>query len=179
VTSTLAALVKHSAFFESGGATAIFASMPDIVAVATCAAAGVGATVAVSVGGKLDPVHGTALVLTGIIETLRDGDSVAGRQVVLRCGGVRVILTENRKPFHKRGDFLFLGLDPLDHHVTVVKIGYLEPELKAMASQHLLVLSPGAVQPLLSSIDYQHLARPIYPLDPDFDWHPQARVFGG
>ncbi|MFO1530156.1 MAG: hypothetical protein U1F77_10630 [Kiritimatiellia bacterium] len=35
----------------------------------------------------------------------------------------------------------------MDHEVTVVKIGYLEPELAAMARRHLLVLSPGGVPP--------------------------------
>ena len=95
----------------------------------------------------------------------------------MRSGGVNIILTERRKPFHKRADFLSLGLDPLEHDVTVVKIGYLEPELKAMAARHFLVLSPGAVQPDLESITYQNLTRPIHPLDRGFSWVPQARVF--
>lgn len=179
VPSTLAALTRNPAFSGSGGATAVFASMPSPSAVAACASAGVGNEVTVRVGGVLDPVHGEPLDLTGIVNTVRDGDPVAGRQAVLRCGGVRVVLTENRKPFHKRGDFLFLGLDPLEHHVTVVKIGYLEPELKAMARRHYLVLSPGAVQPLLTAIDYRHLVRPMFPLDDGFEWSPQARIFGG
>jgi microcystin degradation protein MlrC len=174
VPATLAALITHPAL--SDRATAIFASMPDSAAIAICADAEPGDQVNLSLGGKLDPIHGTPLELTAVLVSMTDGDPIAGRQAVVRCGGTHVILTERRKPFHKRQDFLALGLDPLKHTLTVVKIGYLEPELKAMAAHHLLVLSPGAVQPLLTSIDYQKLERPIHPLDTNFAWKPDARV---
>lgn len=175
VPHTLAALVAHPAFRSDK--TAIFASMPDAVAIEICASANIGSEVKLSLGGKLDPVHGTPLDLTGVLLRVTDNDPVAGRQAVVKCGGVHVIITERRKPFHKRADFLALGLDPLEHTVTVVKIGYLEPELKAMAAHHMLVLSPGAVRPLLTDIDYRSLVRPVFPLDQDFDWIPEARVF--
>lgn len=176
VPATLAALIAHPAF-SGDGATAIFASICDAEAVEICSAAGIGAEVILNLGGKLDKVHGTPLGLTATVISLADGDPAAGRQVVVKSGGVRVIVTERRKPFHLRRDFLALGLDPLEHTITVVKIGYLEPELKAMASHHLLVLSPGAVPPLLTSIDYQNLRRPMFPLEVDFEWVPEARVF--
>lgn len=176
VPATLAALISHPAFVRRT-ANAIFASIPDAAAVAICHQAGVGAEVILSLGGKLDPVHGQPLGLAGTVVNLVDDDPVAGLQAVVKAGGVHVIVTERRKPFHKRQDFLSLGLEPLDHEMTVVKIGYLEPELKAMARHHFLVLSPGAVQPLLTSIPYQHLSRPLFPLDEDFPWEPVAEVF--
>ncbi|GAA5128681.1 M81 family metallopeptidase [Luteolibacter yonseiensis] len=175
VPATLSALVAHPAFHN--GATAIFASMPDADAVSICAGAGTGDLLNLTLGGKLDPIHGKPLEVTARLVSMTEGDPVAGRQAVVRCGGIHIILTELRKPFHKRQDFLTMGLDPLEHTITIVKIGYLEPELKAMAAGHLLVLSPGAVQPLLTSIDYKNLKRPIYPLDRDFEWQPDARVF--
>ena len=177
VTATLAALLAHPAFSGEGNATAIFASIPDATAIELCASEKIGNSVTLSLGGKLDPVHGSALEITGILLNLTDNDPVAGRQAVIKVGGIHVIVTERRKPFHLRKDFLALGLDPLEHTVTVVKIGYLEPELKAMASHHLLVLSPGAVQPLLTSLDYRSLERPVFPLDAEFEWIPAARVF--
>ncbi len=175
VPHTLAALVRHPAFLAEN--TAIFASIPDADAIGICASAAIGSEVKLNLGGKLDPIHGKPLDLTGTLLRRVDGDPVAGRQAVVKCGGVHVIVTERRKPFHKRADFLALGLDPLEHTVTVVKIGYLEPELKAMAAHHLLVLSPGAVRPLLTDIDYRSLIRPVFPLDADFEWTPVARVF--
>ena len=94
---------------------------------AICATAEIGSEVRLSLGGKLDPVHGRPLELTAHLSAFIEGDPVAGRQAVLAVGGVRIILTERRKPFHLRKDFLAVGLDPLDHTITVVKIGYLEP----------------------------------------------------
>lgn len=175
VPHTLAALIRHPAFLSDK--TAIFASMPDAAAIEICASSAIGSEVKISLGGKLDPIHGKPLDLTGILLRLIENDPVAGCQAVVKCGDVHVIVTERRKPFHKRSDFLALGLDPLEHTVTVVKIGYLEPELKAMAAHHMLVLSPGAVQPLLTDIDYRSLVRPVFPLDADFEWSPEARVF--
>jgi len=96
---------------------------------------------------------------------------------VIRVGGVRVIVTERRRPYHLRQDYLRLGLDPLEHDLCVVKIGYLEPELAAMARAHFLLLTPGAVPPVLTGIPYQHLRRPIHPLDRNFIWQPEAEIF--
>ncbi len=177
VPHTLQALIEHPAFDGHGPATAIFASIPDPAAIQICLTAGIGATVYLHLGGKLDPIHGHELAITGRVLTLSNHDPIAGWQAVVKVGGVHIIVTENRKPFHKRQDFLSLDLDPLLHTVTVVKIGYLEPELKAMARHHFLVLSPGAVPPLISSVPYQNVIRPLFPLDQGFEWQPSARLF--
>lgn len=177
VPHTLQALIGHPAFDGHGPATAIFASIPDPAAIQICLTAGIGATVSLRLGGKLDPIHGRELPLTGRVLTLSNHDPLAGWQAVVKVGSVNVIITEHRKPFHKRQDFLSLDLDPLLHTVTVVKIGYLEPELKAMARHHFLVLSPGAVPPLISSVPYQNVIRPLFPLDDGFEWQPSARLF--
>lgn len=177
VPHTLQALIEHPAFDGKGAASAIFASIPDSTAIEACLTAGIGATVSLSLGGKLDPIHGRELTVRGQVVTLSDHDPVAGWQAVVKSGGVHVIVTERRKPFHKRQDFLSIDLDPLHHTVTVVKIGYLEPELKAMARHHFLVLSPGAVPPKIDAIPYQQVSRPLFPLDDSFEWQPAAGLF--
>lgn len=178
VPAVLAAMLAHPGYNPPGGPVAIFASIPDAAAVAACTAAGIGQQVTVQLGGKLDPLHGSPLAITGTVEACADGaGNAGGRRVVVRAGGIRVIITEHRHPFHRREDFLRLGVDPLDHAVTVVKIGYLEPELKAMASHHFLALSPGAVPPRLQADAYHKLVRPIFPFDPVDDWAPAASVF--
>lgn len=177
VTATLSVLLADERFAEGSDHTAIFASIPDAEAIAVCRSTGIDGEVTLCIGGKLDPIHGSPLEIHGIVRVIDPADPVGGTVAVVKCGNVNVILTEKRKPFHKRQDFLSVGLDPLEHTVTVVKIGYLEPELKAMASHHLLVLSPGAVQPLITAIDYRELSRPIYPLDDEFTWTPAPRVF--
>lgn len=173
VTAALRGLLEHPDLRE-GKATAIFASMPDAPAIAVLRETSPGTTVTLDLGGKLDPVHGNALTVTGEFVSLHES---ANTEAVIRVGGVRVIVTEKRRPYHMREDYLRLGLDPLEHDLCVVKIGYLEPELAAMARAHFLLLTPGAVPPVLTGIPYQNLRRPIHPLDRNFIWQPEAELF--
>ena len=165
--------------FARGHLSAIYASIPAPKAVITCFAAGVEREVEVSLGGRLDPVHARPLSVRGAVETLFPDDPVGGHIAVLRSGGVRIIITTRRKPYHYRKDFTDLGLDPTAHKVTAVKIGYLEPELRQMASHALLALTPGAVNQDIPALTYHRVVRPIFPLDPEVenaDLRP--RLFG-
>jgi microcystin degradation protein MlrC len=164
----------------AGTRTAIYASVPDPAAVAACAAAGVGGAVAVELGGKLDPVHAAPLPLRGAVRSLHDGDPVGGRIAVLDIGGVSIIVTSRRKPYHHLRDFTALGLDPATSDIVAVKIGYLEPELRQLARSALLALTPGGVDQDIPRLPYHRVGRPVYPLDPEmpapaFD----AQIFGG
>jgi len=143
---------------------AVYASIPDAAAMDVIRAAGVGQTVTLSLGGKLDPVNGQPLTVTGQVLTLLEGDNP---QAVVKVDGVRVIVTQRRKPFHYEADFQAVGIEPTQHALVVVKIGYLVPDLKRMARTALLALSPGAVNQDIVRLPYQRLTRPIYPLDPD------------
>lgn len=172
VTDTLARLLRANAALAEKK-HAIFASIPDRWACEIMHAAGVGAEVKVALGGKLDPVHGEILPVVGEVRALIAGDDA---QAVLRVAGVDVIVSARRRPYHRREDFLALGLDPCKADLTVVKIGYLEPELKAMARRHLLLLSPGGVRADFWHLPYEHRKRPLYPFEKDFPWQPQASV---
>jgi microcystin degradation protein MlrC len=159
-------LLVHPAF-AGGARSAIYASIPDAAAVAACRTAGVGREVAVALGGKLDPVHAQPLPVRGRVASLHSGDPVGGDIAVLQAGGVQIIITSRRKPYHHRRDFTDLGLDPDTQQVVAVKIGYLEPELRQLAHEALLALTPGAVNQDIPSLPYQRVPRPMYPLDPD------------
>lgn len=162
-----------------GAISAIYASVPDPAAVATCFATGVNHAVEVSIGGKLDSVHAEPLPVVGTIKTLFPNDPVGGNIAVLRVGGVHVILTSRRKPYHFINDFTNLDLDLAEHKITAVKIGYLEPELRHAARHALLALTPGAVNQDIAALHYERVVRPIYPLDPDFDAPDlRAQLFG-
>ena len=154
--------------------SAVYASIPDPVAVEQCHQAGVGAQVTLSVGGKLDTVYGEPLTITGEVLTLRtlpwkDTD-VPNRQAVVAIAGVKVILTERRTPFHYLHQFEQLGIDALAHKLVVIKIGYLVPDLKRTAPRALLALSPGAVNQAITELPFRRIGRPMYPLDPDMTW---------
>ena len=146
-------------------ATAIWASVVAPEAVARCVRAGEGATVDLEVGGALGSPG--ALTMHGTVRRVVRSDPVAGDVAVVACGGVRAILTERRKPFHLIRDFTALGLDPAEHDLTVVKIGYLVPDLFAAAKGWLLALTPGGVDQHITRLGHARLDRPIYPLDPD------------
>ena len=153
----------------------VYASIPDAQAVERCIAAGPGAEVSLEIGGKMDRVNSSPLAITGTVETISTHDDNA--QVVLKSGGIRIILTSKRTPFHHRRQFLKLNIKPEDHRIVVVKIGYLVPELKAMARAACLALSPGAVNQDIASLPYRRIRRPCYPFDLDMDWTPLAQLF--
>lgn len=162
VADTLARLLARPELV-SGAATAIWASVVDPDAVAVCSRIGVGGPVSMSVGGSLGwpapPVQ-----VSGVVSCLVD-DPVGGLIAVVSCGGVSVVVTSRRKPFHHLADFAALGLDPASVDVTVVKIGYLVPDLFEAARGWVLALSPGGVDQDIVRLGHRAIERPMYPLD--------------
>jgi microcystin degradation protein MlrC len=163
---------------SSGQRTAIVAAVPNAEAVATAKQAGKGAEVTVTIGGVNDPVNGFPLDITGSVHSIYENDPVGGDIVVIRSGGVHVIVPTRRKPYHHIVEFENVDLKPKDHDITVVKIGYLEPQLKEAASAAFLALTPGAVNQDIAGLPFERLQRPIFPLDQEMD-EPDlsARVF--
>jgi microcystin degradation protein MlrC len=162
----------------SGERTAIVAAVPNADAVELAKAAGVGRQVSVSIGGINDPVNGSSFGLTGEVHAIYENDPTGGDIVVIRSGGVHVIIPTRRKPYHHIHEFENVKLHPKDHDITVVKIGYLEPELKEVASAAFLALTPGAVNQDIVSLPFKRVQRPVFPLDPEMpDPDISARVF--
>ncbi|MFI8525617.1 M81 family metallopeptidase [Promicromonospora sukumoe] len=182
VTWTLARLLAEPAFTAApadGGRTAIYASLPDAEAARAVAAAfaagGAGAAVDVEAGARVDDGPHGPVRLTGVVEHVSEGDPDAGIVAVVRVGGLRVILTERRKPYHLERDFTVLGLDPRGTDVVVVKIGYLEPELYDMAADWMLMLTPGGVDQDLLRLGHHRLTVPTHPFHA-FDAEPKLRA---
>jgi microcystin degradation protein MlrC len=160
---------------------AVFASIMDEESVEICEKAGVGAKVSVSLGGKLDKVHGRPLNVQGVVMTVTSAPwSVNGsskeakinKLAVLQVDGIKVVVTKYRTPFHYISDFQQVGIEPNEHMIVVVKIGYLEPELKQAAAQAFLALSPGAVNQNIKSLDFKRISRPMFPFNIDMEWSP-------
>jgi microcystin degradation protein MlrC len=179
-----------SRLLERGVPDAVLAGIPDAEAARVCFEAGRGTTVRLSLGGKMDRLHGEPVELTATVEHLYcppdSEDGIGGLSMpdhgwspfdaaamaTVRAGGVRVIITDIRKAFATLQDFQRAGIDPLEHKIVVVKLGYLMPELRDTALREILVLSPGYADMELTRLPYEHVTRPIYPLDLDFEWHP-------
>jgi len=162
VSWTLGRLLER-ADLDDASRTVLAASVFDPEAVSTAQAAGIGGTVTVHVGGRVDPGPRGPVEVTGEVFSITDGDPVAGTQVVVRRGAVHAIVTERRKPFHSLDDFRMLGLDPESADIVIVKIGYLEPELYDLAAGWTLALTPGGVDQDLLRLGHSRLRPGTYP----------------
>jgi microcystin degradation protein MlrC len=150
---------------------------PDEVKV--CAAAGIGAKVALLVGGKVDHKHGEPVQVTGRVRVLHDGTYLEpevrhggkpinhmGTTAFLEMPGRNLlVLNSLRHPPFSLGQLTCLGIQPQRQRVLVVKaaIAY-KAAYAPIAGTIIPVDTPGltAVNPL--RFDYRHIRRPLYPL---------------
>ncbi|MCX6050387.1 MAG: M81 family metallopeptidase [Chloroflexi bacterium] len=160
----LASLLTHNV------PSAVVAGLTDATAVVACVQAGVGATLALRLGGKLDTAHGQPLPVHGKVISLFDGGREQDRQVVFQVANVKVILTERRSAFTQVSDFTQVGIDPLAHKIVVVKLGYLFPDLLRIAPLAYMALTPGAAAQDLARLPYRRIQRPMYPMDSEMAW---------
>jgi microcystin degradation protein MlrC len=149
---------------------AVVAGLADAPAVADCARAGLGGQISTTVGGTLDPRNSSPLPVAGVVVHLDPPEQPT--LAVLRIGGVDLVLTADRRSFTTRADLARAGIDAGTHKLIVVKLGYLFPELRELASHSFMLLSPGCTDLRLNALPYQRVRRPIVPLDEAVDWHP-------
>jgi microcystin degradation protein MlrC len=151
----------------------VFAGIADKAATEAAYAAGVSGLIDVSIGATLDisskPVYAEAEVVF-LLET----DEARLREAVVRIGGIELVLTARRRPFHNIPDFTRLGLDPRTARIVVVKSGYLSPDLGPIANPSLMALSPGVVDQFVERLERKHKSVPQYPFDTGFAFDPQA-----
>lgn len=164
VTWTLGELLARTELTD-GTRTTLVASVFDSGAVGAAVEAGVGATITLTAGARVDDRPRGPLRITGRVFSITHGDPAAGTQVVIAVGGLHAIITQRRKPFHHLEDFRMLGLDPESADIVVVKIGYLEPELYDLAAGWTLALTPGGVDQDLLRLGHHDLAAGVYPFD--------------
>jgi len=163
-----------AALIEQGAKGAIFAGIADKAATDAAYAAGVGARIKLHIGASLDPasrpVEAEAEVI-GLLET----DEARLREAVVRIGGIDLVLTARRRPFHNIADFTRLGLDPAAAKIVAVKSGYLSPELGPLANPGIMALSPGVVDQFVERTERRHTPRPTFPFDRDFAFTPTVK----
>jgi microcystin degradation protein MlrC len=146
---------------------AVFASLVDPAAVAEIAGLRIGSPVSVAAGGRIDGRDPGPVRLDGILEAVAD-DPDGGRCVSVRVGGLSVFLTSRRMQYRLLSSYRNLGVDVSEADIVTVKIGYLEPELFEAAGDWQMALTPGGVDQHLARLPYEHVVRPVFPLDRDF-----------
>jgi microcystin degradation protein MlrC len=153
----------------------VFAGIADRAATDAAYAAGVGKMIDVTIGGSLD-ASSRKVTTQARVQFLLPADDTYLREAVLRIGGIDLVVTARRRPFHNIVDFARLGLDPKAAKIVAVKSGYLSPELAPIASPSLMALSPGVVDQFVERLPRTRKAHPTYPFDKDFEWSPKAIV---
>lgn len=167
-TQLLKALLKHKVKH------ALVAGIVDADALEQCKTAGLGKTVSLSLGGKVDTVFGKPLEIKGkvlfispnsILKTPR-GDAI------IETEGVKTVILNSRRSFTEVKDFTEAGLKPLDFSIVVVKLGYLYPQLRDVAPVHLMALTTGFCNLDMRTLPFKNIHRPSYPLDKEMVWKP-------
>ena len=160
---------------------AVLAGIPDPDAADACFRSGVGRAVTIHLGGKMDSVHGGPVALTGTVDHLYrppEGSPDASLATV-RADGIHVLISDRRYVYHSPDDFRKAGVDPLQHKMVVVKLGYLMAPLREIAPREILALTPGYADMEFTRLPFTFVTRPIFPLDPDVRWHPVISNVGG
>jgi len=156
-----------------------FYAIHDPEAAREAAAAGVGATVTLTVGGKTDPsIGGAPLTLLGYVATITDGKFKAygpmgggvtrnyGLSVVFRVGGIDIVLISNNGQATDLGQLTSLGIDPTRKSTVVVKsMQHFRAAFEPIARQVLEVDTGALCTKDFKNRPYQHIRRPIWPLD--------------
>ena len=162
----------------------------DAPAVARAIAAGVGADVATTVGGSLDPRYSRPVPIKGRVRLLSDGRFVSsdrksagvafqmGRAAVIEVGSISVLATERPAFTFDPAFYRSVGLEPREAKIVVVKSplqfrdGYGE-----IARACWVVDTPGPSTARLDRLDWRHRSQPLFPFDDDFE--PEIRAVIG
>lgn len=78
---------------------------------------------------------------------------------------IDVIITDHRQSYAHDVQFEHAGINWLTYDVTVVKQGYIFPELKDKAEFYVMSLTDGATLQDTASIPFKRIMRPMFPVD--------------
>ena len=79
--------------------------------------------------------------------------------------GVDIVVASSEKTFSGKTIFEQAGVDWNDYDITVVKQGYIFPELKEAAAFYVMSLTDGATPQNTAAIPFKRIMRPMYPVD--------------
>jgi microcystin degradation protein MlrC len=133
--------------------------------------AGIGATIDCMLGAKYDkekssPVH----IKAKVISIVKDWNG-AGKSdlVLLLISGLYVVVTSGHVGCYDPDMMRVLGIEAEKVPLIIVKLGYLEPEIRAIAKRSMMALTRGSSDEIFSRLPYKKIKRPVYPLDGDFN----------
>jgi microcystin degradation protein MlrC len=175
-------VLKHLVSAPLTEPAAIFLVDPE--AALQLSRAGVGASVTLPIGGKLDPRYSQPVQVSGRVRLISDGrwtprargyntgiETSMGTSVIFEIGQVRVLIAERAAMTVDPELFRSHGIDPAYMKIVVVKSpnGF-RAAYEPIAKRIFIVDTPGASTAKLETLPWQRIARPIYPLDRDLTY---------
>ncbi len=164
------------ACLERGLTDVAVALLWDPVAVDMAFAAGEGAILDMRIGGKTGPLSGDPLDLKVKVLKLTEGKKHQlwsakqlvhlGRTALLESDGVQIVLNDLRQqPMHPSA-FLEAGCDPWSKRLVIVKSSqHFYANFEPLAAGIIYCDAPGSMNGNVFERPYQHITRPIWPLD--------------
>lgn len=138
--------------------------------------AGVGAEIALRIGGKVGPASGLPVDVQATVLAVR-GDAhqhglagkfteALGEAVAIRAGGIDIVLNSKRQQVFSPECFTELGIDLSAKRLVVVKsTRHFRACFDAIAAETIFCDAPGTLNSDLARLPFVHLRRPIWPLD--------------
>ena len=152
----------------------------DAPAVAVLTAAGSGATATVTLGGGISGFY-RPLELTGVIRSIGPGHMIVddlpgrefdmGRCAVFEVGQVTIVVSEqpgiggNHPAVYRH-----FGIEPAEAKMVVVKTASNFQYYAPMTSRVIRVDTVGPTQSDITTLDWERIPRPIYPVDDPASW---------
>ncbi|WP_158932232.1 M81 family metallopeptidase [Acidisphaera sp. S103] len=160
-TELLSELVRQKA------AGAVVCLINDAESVAACVAAGVGATVSLSLGGKSD---GMPFACSAVVERLTDGvftltgpmgagnPGNLGDTALVNIDGVRVMVTSRKMQALDQAILRHVGIEPSDCSIIALKSSvHFRADFGPMAERVIVAIAPGPVVADPAVLNFQHV----------------------
>ncbi len=158
---------------------AAMAAFYDPEAAAACHKAGLGATITLKLGGKIDERFSPPIEATGTVTHLSDGNFVIegpmlrgvgvamGSTATFKIGGVEVVINSRRFQNYDRNFFRAGGIEPSERAFLAVKSSqHFRAAYAPIASEVIIVDEGGGVMSNdLTKLPFTRVPRPIFPLD--------------
>jgi microcystin degradation protein MlrC len=132
----------------------------------------IGDTVTVTVGGKVEKVYNRPLMFTG--EIIRKVQKPENKIVILKHRGIHLIMAELPAMTFFPDYYTDLGLGLWKADIVVVKsFFHFRWYFKWTNRKTIYVVTRGCTNVNVHEIEYEHIPRPIHPLDAIDSWRPE------
>lgn len=149
----------------------------DPEAAATCVEAGIGATVTVDLGGKLNPDFYSPVPVTGTVRTLTDGVYMnhyggirpisMGPTALLQVGSISIMIPTHKPRMVDYQAYLSVGIDPGLLRIIQPKSAGAYREYYEKIATCIDIDVPGPAGSDLTALPFTRIPRPMWPWDPD------------